>query len=83
MPLGLFSILASARCVMVPKETDCATRAWLDEKVPPVSEAQPTAKTKYKTVSEQTILLAFMFYPFFDWMRAVVALRLFEELTVI
>jgi len=24
-----------------------------------------------------------MFYPFFDWMRAVVALRLFEELPII
>jgi hypothetical protein len=55
----------------------------LDEKVPPVSEAQPTARTKYKAVSEQTILLAFMFDPLFDWMRAVVALRLFQELTVI
>ena len=45
---------------MVPKETDCATRAWLDEKVPPVSEAQPATRAKSKTVSEQSSLLARM-----------------------
>jgi hypothetical protein len=76
-------MVALARWVMVPKETDCATRAWLDAKVPPVSEAQPTARAKYKTVSEQMILLAFMFDPFFDWMLAMVALRLFQAPTTI